>query len=237
MKKPDFSTLLIFENENYFAINKPTGIAVLEDRSKAPVKSLLELAKEYLPGAQACHRIDKETSGVLVFSKHSEAYRSLAIQFENREVMKFYHALVHGVHEFKEETIEMSLTFSSGIARPDPRGKFAATIVETLAVFGPFTLLLCMPLTGRTHQIRVHLSGIGAPIVGDEKYGGKPFFLSEVKRKYHSGKYEEEKPMLGRTALHAFSIGFRDLNGAEIKIEADYPKDLSATVNQLNRLK
>jgi 23S rRNA pseudouridine955/2504/2580 synthase len=237
LKKPDFASLIIFENDNYLAVNKPTGISVLDDRSIPPVKSMLDLAKEYQATAQACHRIDKETSGVLVFSKHPDAYRNLAIQFENREVMKFYHALVHGVHEFKEETFELPLTFSGGMAKVEPGGKFAATIVETLGIFGPFSLLLCMPLTGRTHQIRVHLAYKGAPIVGDEKYGGKPFFLSEVKKKYHSGKDKEEKPLLNRAALHAFSIQFRDLNEEIIKIEADYPKDLSASVNQLNRLK
>ncbi len=237
MKKFKFSEAIVFENENYFAINKPVAYSVLEDRSDSNLPSLLDLAREYHPEAQVCHRLDKETSGVLVFSKFNEAYKNLAVQFENRDVAKIYHALVHGRHNFKEETVELNLTHSAGITKIDKAGKFSATIVESVSILHDFTLVECMPITGRTHQIRVHMAFLKAPIVGDEKYGGKPFYLSSIKRKYSSGKYQEESPLLNRTALHAFKIKFQDLDGSDIIAEAPYPKDLQASLKQLVKTK
>ncbi len=237
MKKLDFKSLIVFENQNYFAINKPSGISVLDERGDTVSTSLLRLARTIFPESQVCHRIDKETTGVLVFSKSNNAYRNLALQFEHRDVAKIYHALVHGRHQFNEELIEKPLIFASGISRIDRNGKFAATILETVAILKDYTLVECMPLTGRTHQIRVHLSSLGAPILGDDKYGGKPFFLSSVKKKFSAGKEKEERPLMNRTALHAFKIKFKDLDGKDLIAEAPYPKDFGAILIQLQKLK
>jgi 23S rRNA pseudouridine955/2504/2580 synthase len=236
LKKFSLESQLIFENENYFAVNKPSGISVLDDRKEPNNKSLLEIAKAYNSSSQVCHRIDKETSGVIVFAKNPEAYRNLAIQFEDRSVAKMYHALCHGRHNFKEELIENNILHKNGISTIDRTGKFSASIFETVNIFGHFTLIECMPLTGRTHQIRVQLAYLGAPIVGDEKYGGKLFYLSEIKKKFNQAKFEDEKPMLSRSALHAYRIKFNNLDEKSIMIEAPYQKDMFASLKQIKSL-
>ncbi len=236
-KRFKISNSIEFENDNYFIINKPISYSVLDDRSESNLTSLLELARNYNPKAQVCHRLDKDTSGILVFSKSTEAYKNLALQFEHRQVAKIYHAIVHGRHKFEEEVVELNLSHSSGITKVDKRGKFSSTIIETISVLHQYTLVECMPLTGRTHQIRAHLSHLDAPIVGDEKYGGRPFYLSSIKKNFSRGKSDEEKPLLGRTALHAFKIKFRDLDQKDILAEASYPKDFQASLKQLLKTK
>ena len=93
--------------------------------------------------------------------------------------------------------------------------------------------------TGRTHQIRVHLKELGAPIVGDPLYGdGKPFLLSSIKSRFKLGKYElEEKPLLGRLALHAFLLRIQDRQGEWLSLEASLPKDMRASLQQLRKWK
>ncbi|MEQ8359062.1 MAG: RluA family pseudouridine synthase [Cytophagales bacterium] len=236
-KKFKLADSIVFENDHYFIINKPISYSVLDDRSDSDLPSLLELAKEYNSKAQVCHRLDKETSGILVFSKTTDAYRNIALQFEHREVAKIYHAIVHGRHKFEERVVELNLSHSSGITKVDKAGKFSSTIIETISVLHQFTLVECMPLTGRTHQIRAHLSYLEAPIVGDEKYGGQAFYLSSIKKKFSIGKYDEEKPLLARTALHAFKIKFMDLDQKDIIAEAPYPKDFQASLKQLLKTK
>lgn len=237
MRKSNFKDWILKEDPNYIVINKPSGLSVLEDRSDENALSAIELARAYYQNASPCHRIDKETSGILVFSKNENAYKNLAIQFEHREVAKMYHALVHGRHSFEEQLIELPLLHKSGITHVDQTGKFSSTIIQTIQILKDFTLLECMPITGRTHQIRAHLAHMEAPIVGDIKYGGKPFYLSSVKKSFHKSKYDEEKPMIGRSALHAYRIRFSDLSDEIVNVEAPYPKDLLATLKQLDKLK
>ena len=105
MKYPVFKDLIVFENEDFIVVNKPPFLATLEDRA-LNATNLLKLAKQYHPDAQACHRLDKETSGALAIAKNPEAYRHLSMQFENREVDKLYHAVVQGVHKFEDLEVD-----------------------------------------------------------------------------------------------------------------------------------
>ena len=233
LQKFSLSKSIIFENENYFAINKPSSYTVLDDRKFKNRDSILEMARKSFPNCQVCHRIDRDTSGVLVFAKNQKAYRNLSIQFEEREVAKMYHALVHGKHELKEELIEGPIFFANGKSKIAKEGKPSATLVETISVNGNYSLLECMPLTGRTHQIRVHLMSIGAAIVGDELYGGKSLFLSDFKKGFNTSKEKKENPLMSRSALHAYKIRFKDLDEELIQIEAPYHKDILVTLKQL----
>lgn len=95
------------------------------------------------------------------------------------------------------------------------------------------TLVECRPVTGRMHQIRIHLTTLKAPITGDETYGGKPFFLSSVKRGFNLKKLTEEQPLVKRMALHAFALHFKDMEGRDHRIEAPYPKDFQALLRQM----
>lgn len=227
-----FKDIILFEDDHYFVVNKPPNIATLDDRAD-PV-NLLGLAKEYHPDAQAGHRLDKETSGVLVFAKNPEAYRHLSLQFQKREVGKVYHAVSDGIHRFEDVVVEKPvLKLKDGSVRIARSGKPAITRFTTLHAYKMHTLIACRPVTGRMHQIRVHLAYLSAPITGDVAYGGKPFFLSSVKRDFNLKKEAEEAPLMKRVALHAFSIAFTGISGGQVMVEASYPKDMRALIRQL----
>jgi 23S rRNA pseudouridine955/2504/2580 synthase len=236
--KVDFASLIVFENEEYILINKPPHIASLDERTNDRAVSILRLAKAYHPDAQLGHRLDKETSGILAIAKTPEAYRHLAMQFEHRQVTKRYHAVVNGIHDFEGISVYLPIApLKDGTAvRIDrEKGKVAETIFNTLHVYRQNTLLECMPVTGRMHQIRVHLLCLKAPIVNDATYGGEPVFLSQIKRKFNLKEGTEELPLIQRVALHAHSLTFALLNGDEQQFVAPYPKDFDVLVKQLEK--
>ena len=208
-------------------------MATLEDRVD-PV-NVLSLARGTEPGAQVGHRLDKDTSGVLAIARHPEAYRHLSLQFEHREVSKIYHAVADGRHDFKDVLVDAPvLKQNDGTARLTSKGKDAQTTFSTLRIFTWHTLIACRPVTGRMHQIRIHLASLGAPITGDDLYGGKPFLISTVKRGFRVKKDTEEEPLMKRMALHAFSLEFSGLKGETITTQAPYPKDFAALLKQLS---
>lgn len=235
MKHPkiNFEDLILWEDADYFVLNKPPFVSTLQDR--ADPTNLLALAKNYSEDAQACHRLDKDTSGAIAFAKNPEAYRHLSMQFEHREVSKIYHAVSDGIHNFKDELVDAPIVkLDNGIAKISRReGKPAQTYFTSLMSFRFHTLIECRPITGRMHQIRVHLAFLKAPITGDDQYGGKPFFLSSVKRGFNLKKQTEEQPLIGRMALHAYALKFEPLSGEKVLIKAPYPKDMQTLLRQL----
>jgi len=233
MKKIKFTDIIISETQDYIFVNKPAFTATLADRNDKV--NISDLAKSYWEDAQVCHRLDKETSGVLAIAKNPDAYRHLSIQFEKRLVSKEYHAVIDGIHNFQNERVDAALnTKGNGQVKIDKKdGKDALTHFDTITAYRQHTLVRCKPTTGRMHQIRVHLSQLKAPITGDDQYGGKPFYLSSVKKKYNLKQWTEEQPLMKRFALHAFALGFALPNGEMTKIEAPYPKDMRVLVNQL----
>jgi 23S rRNA pseudouridine955/2504/2580 synthase len=234
MAKIKFESLILFEDNDYIVINKPAQIASLQDRNDEI--NILQLAKTYTATPQLCHRLDKETTGALAIAKNPEAYRDLAIQFEDRKVNKTYHAIADGIHTLSNQTIDKPLAPGvRGVVKIDPSGKESVTIVNTIKTFKMHSLLECRPLTGRMHQIRVHLASVGAPISCDNTYGGKPLMLSEIKKKYKLGKGKEENPIIKRTALHAYALEFSSLCANKIKVEAPYPKDFAVAIKQLEK--
>ncbi|PZX47061.1 RluA family pseudouridine synthase [Algoriphagus chordae] len=234
MKKVDFDNLILFENEDYLVINKPPYLSSLDDRHEA--QNILDLAKAHTPDSQLCHRLDKETSGCLVIAKNPAAYRHLAMQFESRKVNKVYHAVVEGIKEFSDELVDRNLLANNkGIAKVSKDGKPAQTVFNTLKTYYAHTLVECKPITGRLHQIRVHLAYLKSPICGDSLYGGKPLYLSSIKRRFNLKKETEELPIMQRVSLHAYSIGFKGMDDTEIFVNAPYPKDFKVLVNQLEK--
>lgn len=236
--KVQFEDLIVFENDDYILINKPPHIASLDERTNDRALSIIRLAKAYHPDAQLGHRLDKETSGILAIAKHPEAYRHLAMQFEHREVTKRYHAVTNGVHDFDGVSVYLPIApIKDGTAvRIDrEKGKLAETIFNTLQAYRQNTLVECLPITGRMHQIRVHLMCLKAPIVNDPTYGGEALFLSELKRNFNLKKDTEELPLIQRVALHAHSLTFELLDGERRQFEAPYPKDFGVLVKQLEK--
>lgn len=234
MKAPQFSfeKSILFENSDFILINKPPFISTLEDRNDPT--NILAMARGFEPDAQACHRLDKDTSGVLAIARNPEAYRHLSMQFENREVTKVYHAVVDGIQSFADQLVDAPIEKQNdGTARLSRKGKSAQTYFTTLKTYKNHSLIECRPVTGRMHQIRVHLAFLKASITGDELYGGKLFFVSSIKRGFNLKKMSEEQPLMKRMALHAFSLEFALLNGEKKRVEAPYPKDFQALIKQL----
>lgn len=230
----NFRDIVFWEDEDYIAVDKPALVSTLEDRDSDV--NMLSLARSAFDNIKVCHRLDKGTSGVLVFAKHNEAYRNLAMQFERREVCKVYHAVVDGTAQFENQMIEKPLLIAgSGRVIIDGRkGKKAVTVVSTIKNFRNHALVKCQPGTGKKHQIRIHLASVGHPIVSDVAYGGKEVFLSTYKKNYKY-KGRTENPLIQRIALHALSIKFKGMNNKRISIEIPYPKDFRVLIRQLEK--
>lgn len=235
IKPLEFNNLILYEDEHYILINKPPYVSTLEDRQAFGKQNILQLAKKHWPDIQAAHRLDKDTSGVMALAKNPEAYRHLAIQFQKRKVKKIYHAVVSGLQHFENVEVDLPIAPAStgGVKIDRNIGKPARTFFRTLEVFKKHTLVECRPVSGRMHQIRIHLAVLKAPIVGDKIYGGKDVYLSEIKKKFNLKKWTEEEPLIKRFALHAFQLEFTLMNEETLLVEAPYPKDIKALLNQL----
>lgn len=233
-----FKDLVVFENEDYVLINKPPFLSSLPERTGDKSLSILKLAKEHYEDIQLCHRLDKETSGVLIMAKNSDAYRNVALQFEHREIKKEYHAVVNGVHNLDSISVFLPiapLKDKTAVKIDRTGGKIAETIFFTDKVYQNHTLLKCFPVTGRMHQIRVHLMCLNAPIVCDPTYNGDYIYLSTIKKKFNLKMETDELPLMKRVALHARKITFKGLKGDLIEAEAPYPKDFEVLVKQLDK--
>jgi 23S rRNA pseudouridine955/2504/2580 synthase len=237
LKYPSFKDLILFENDDYIVVNKPPFIASLDERGAAGEINILRLAKQYSDDAQVCHRLDKETSGALVIAKNPEAYRSLSMQFERRKVQKIYHAVVDGQFQFNDLFIDLPILNdgNKNVTIDRMEGKRAETYFNSLTYYKHYTLVECKPVTGRMHQIRIHLATQRAAIVSDHMYRGKPVYLSSIKKGYRLSKDEEEQPIIKRFALHAKQITFKGLDEKEISIEAPYPKDFATLLKLLDK--
>ncbi|MBA4304058.1 MAG: RNA pseudouridine synthase [Sphingobacteriaceae bacterium] len=236
MKKTQFTDLILFENDRVMVVNKPPMLSSLDERfAEAP--SLLRMAKAHDPELRLCHRLDKETSGALILAKDDESYRFISMEFEHRRIVKKYHAVVEGIQQFEMEEVDLPIgTGRNGLMRVDfGSGKDALTYFQSVQFFRHYTLVECTPITGRTHQIRVHLAARKAVIANDTAYGAKVPHLSAIKRKFNIGKFEEEKPMIQRFALHARAVKFRWDEGQEVEVTAPYPKDMDVLLKQLEK--
>lgn len=201
-----FKDLILFEDDRVVVINKPTGVASLSDRESEI--NLQDLGKKYNEALTLAHRLDKPTTGILIFAKGLDMYREVNMAFSNREVIKHYVTLAHCLKPLEEFAIEFPLSMSAkGKAKVDMAGgKESLTMVETEEIFRHCSLMNCHPLTGRTHQIRVHLASAGFPLVGDDTYGGKHLFLSDMKRNYKPNRKMEEPSLTDGFLLHARGI-------------------------------
>lgn len=232
-----FKDLILFEDERIIVANKPTGISSLDEREFSRT-NMLQLARAYNEDLKLCHRLDKMTSGALVFAKGSDIYREMAGLFARREVLKHYLTMISRARRFEEEVISMPIAVSGkGKARVDREdGKESITVVDSSEIFRGHSLLDCQPLTGRTHQIRVHLAAIGCPIVGDKEYGGQDIFLSEVKKKFKPNRKMEESPLNDGFLLHARGIRFAiPGDEEESTFIAPLPKNFEVTLKIMRK--
>jgi 23S rRNA pseudouridine955/2504/2580 synthase len=237
LKYPSFKDLILFEDDNHIVVNKPPFVASLDERGGSGEVNILRLAKQYSADAQVCHRLDKETSGAIIIAKNPEAYRSVSMQFEKRKVQKTYHAVVDGLFTFKELFIDLPILNDGNrsVTIDRKEGKRAETIFNSIKFYRHYTLVECKPITGRMHQIRIHLATQRAAICGDTLYKGKSVFLSSIKKGYRIAKDDEELPIMKRFALHAKHVIFKGLDGEDIEIDAPYPKDFATLIKLLDK--
>ncbi|MDR1419623.1 MAG: RluA family pseudouridine synthase [Treponema sp.] len=239
-QKPPFT--IIYEDERIVVFNKASGIAVGADRWDEKGERLDKLAASFL-GTRlfTVHRIDRGTSGLVVFAKDAETHAFLSQAFENRLVKKRYTAAVNGRPAWKETDCDLPLV-------PDGnrqhltiidryRGKKSFTHFRLAVSAGNYSIVEALPETGRTHQIRVHLAALGHPVVCDPLYGNrKPLFLSSFKRNWRGDPFDE-KPLLARLGLHAAELILPERGGlaGPLKLTAPLPRDMAALVNQMEK--
>jgi len=235
---------VLYEDENIAAVNKSSGIAVSPDRWDLSRERLDTLVAKFLriEKIYTVHRIDRDTSGLVVFAKNSETHKSLSLAFEERQIKKRYIAVVHGRPPWKETVCDLALVPNGNKLHhtiiDKYRGKKSLTAFRLLGSAGNYSIIEAMPETGRTHQIRVHLASLGHPIVCDEFYGNtKPVLLSSIKRGWR-GDTLEERPLLSRLGLHAAELFIPEYPGTAqpgLELKAPLHRDMAALIRQMEK--
>ncbi|MGB9672532.1 MAG: RluA family pseudouridine synthase [Anaerolineales bacterium] len=218
---------ILFADEYLIVLNKPAGLRSLPDGYNPSAEHLLSLLQPFFGKLWIVHRLDKDTSGVIVLTRTPEAHRSLNQQFEQRTVKKIYHAIIHGKPSWREMDITDPLK-TNGDRRHRTvidyaQGKMAQTHCRVLEYFPNNALVELHPKTGRTHQLRTHLAYIHHPILGDQLYTP-----AEIK------KTQICTMDIERLALHAYSIQFtHPTSNQPLEFSAPYPPDFRACLARL----
>jgi len=210
---------ILHEDDSIIVINKPADWSSIPDRFDESKQNILRSLQDYRDQIFMVHRLDRDTSGVMVVAKTQEAHKFLNDQFENRKVVALSSTKPGQVHINKI-------------------GKESSTSFKILERWKGFSLLECMPHTGRLHQIRIHLKHVGHALMIDPKYGKRSAFkISEIKRKkFNIKKNTVERPLISRQTLHALSLSFVHPESKEkVTYQSEYPKDLRALKNQLSK--
>lgn len=221
-------------------VNKPSGWLSIPDRHDTEIPSIKTWLEKKYHSVYIIHRIDRDTSGLLLFAKNEDAHRYFNQLFEKRTVEKKYLGLVLGSIANNEGTIEQPIEQHPSIVgkmRIGRNGKTSITHYRVLERFRGYTWVEFNIETGRTHQIRIHMQDLGYTLVCDPIYGAaQPILLSALKKKFKLSKSDEaERPLLNRLALHAYSIRLKNMDDNIIEIIAPMPKDLEVTLMQLRK--
>lgn len=231
---------VIFEDEAVIAFDKPSGLLIAPDRWDKSRENLMGLVHEKLGHDVAnVHRIDADTSGLVLCAKTKPALDALTGQFQSKTVEKIYDAIVAGSPASDDYTVDFVLKEDEAapgrMCVVKKHGKAAVTVFKVVARFGAFAQVECRPLTGRTHQIRVHLAASGTPILNDRFYGNDTqLLLSELKRGY-KGR-DEERPLIRRLALHAAALTFTHPSTRErLTLRAPRPQDFAVALKYLGK--
>ena len=231
---------IVFENDSFVALNKPAGLLSIPDREQSE-KSLKERLQEKYGVIYTVHRLDKDTSGLILFAKNEATHKYFSKLFEERKIEKFYLGIVLGCPPQEKGLIDAPLSehpIQKGLMTVHRNGKPSSTSYEVIDGNKQFSLVSFQLHTGRTHQIRVHSKNIGHPLACDPLYGdGKPVLLSAIKKKFKLSKHdEEERPMINRLALHSYRLVFEDESGVQMDLMADMPKEFKALMTQLKKV-
>jgi len=224
---------IIYEDDNIIIIDKPAGLTVhpinesqnntLVDEMLAYYPEIKDIGEDSLrPGI--VHRLDKDTSGLMVVAKNNKSFNHLKEQFQERKVIKKYLALVHGIVKDDKGTITKAIGFSKKdhkkrSALLDEKSKSAWTEYQVIKRFDKYSLLETYLKTGRTHQIRIHLHSIGYPIVGDKQYKFKRQITPEN---------------LSRQFLHAFYLKFKSVDDKIMEFKSELPNELEKVLKKIS---
>lgn len=240
---------ILFSDEHIIVINKPAGLPVLPDGWEKDAPYLVKMLEAEYGKIWTVHRLDKFTSGAIVFARTAEAHRSLNIQFEKHEVKKVYHALVEGRPRWDEHTARHPLRANVGHKHrtivDNRTGKPSVTHFRVLHRFDGFSLLEALPETGRTHQVRVHAAELGHPLLGDSLYGAHETKsgqdLAAMVEASEAGidprrLLDPRSSIISRPALHARSLTFtHPATGETLTFKAEYPEDFASALANLER--
>jgi RluA family pseudouridine synthase len=241
-----------YEDDHLLALCKPAKLLSSPDRYDPNRPNLMRLLHQGIeqgkPWAKArhltylmnVHRLDFETTGLMLLAKSKPVLVALASLFGSEKPLKTYVALAQGLPAQAAWEMDAPIAMHPvrlGYWRVDHKiGKRSRTRFELMEKYLGYSLLRCRPLTGRTHQIRVHLKHCKLPICGDELYGGRPLLLSSLKSDYHRKRDEEERPLISHVALHAERLEFpHPITGEMISMTAEWPKYLQVAVKYLRR--
>jgi RluA family pseudouridine synthase len=210
----------IFSDNDILVINKPAGIPVLPDGWDPESPYLVDTLEQEYGKLWIVHRLDKITSGVMVFTKTAEAHRILSLQFEHREVQKKYHAICCNETTWEEHTARHLLRIDVGHSHrsvvDNGKGQPSETSFRVLERYKGYCLVEALPRTGRTHQIRVHAYALGIPLLGDRLYNAP------------------ETRLISRPALHSKSLEFTHPESGEVvSFCAEYPEDFSSALKAI----
>jgi RluA family pseudouridine synthase len=245
---------VLFEDEHLLVLDKPAGLLTSPDRNDVARPSLMRLLQEgitaqkpwaaqrhltYLSNAQ---RFDAETSGVLLFARSKPVLVALADALNGEQPVNTFFALIAG--EPSSDHFEMTAKIAPDPVRPgqgriDPvRGKKSKTIFDVAEKFTGYTAVQCRPVTARLHQIRLHLKHAGFPIIGDGAYGGKPLWLSRLKKDFRLKPGREERALVSRVALHAQELALpHPVTREPLTVAAPLPKEFRVALRYLREFR
>ena len=244
---------ILWEDEHVLAINKPAGILTIHDPGYPEHDVLIPLLKAEISRGRAIwlknrsisflkplNFLDLHASGVLLMGKNTEAEKSIKDQLNADNPLETYLGIIDGIPKSDEFEIDLKLLirpFVSNIVKVTKQGKKSRSIIKVTEKFQGYSIISAWPVTRRKEQLQAHLAFRNHPLVGDSKYGGQPLLLSEMKRRYRPNKYNEERPLLDRPALHLKEIRFESTThpGESVTIEAPLPKDMKAAIRYLQR--
>lgn len=245
----DIPIEVVYEDASFTLVNKAAGMVVhpakgnwsgtLVNALQFHYDTLSTVGGELRPGI--VHRLDRDTTGLLLVAKDDQAHRNLAAQFEQRTIHKEYLALCSGTPERDSDYIERPIGFhptnreKMAIRNPEDGGKEAVTYYEVVERFRGYALVRCKPQTGRTHQIRVHLAHVGLPVLADKAYSGRPhLLLSDLLGPSSTSPADGSPVLIDRQALHAHTLRLtHPLNGNALEFTAPLPADMARTLEAL----
>lgn len=234
------SHTIIFEDNDILVVDKSPGVYSIKPRHETKDPVLLNELTEIFGDLYLLHRLDRDTSGIIIFARNEKSQQFISEQFTDNRLEKTYYAFIEGnISADDALLIDVPIFIDPGKykVRIDKKGKPSQTKIRVIESYAGFSMIEAKLLTGRTHQIRIHLQYIGNPLIVDNLYGNRTeFFLSEIKYKMNLKNTENERPLVERQTLHAHNIKFiHPSTNEKIEFDCELPKDLRALRNQLGK--